>query len=75
MTSMQGKVCLVTGATSGIGLVTARELAWRGARVVLVGRNRTRTDAAMSWQPSLSGSARKVRFFEPRPNVAKFALI
>ena len=24
--SMEGKVCLVTGATAGIGLVTAREL-------------------------------------------------
>jgi retinol dehydrogenase-12 len=36
---MQGKVCLVTGATSGIGLVTACELARQGARVLLVGRN------------------------------------
>jgi NAD(P)-dependent dehydrogenase (short-subunit alcohol dehydrogenase family) len=26
-TKMTGRVCLVTGATSGIGLVTARELA------------------------------------------------
>jgi NAD(P)-dependent dehydrogenase (short-subunit alcohol dehydrogenase family) len=36
---MHGKVCLITGATSGIGLVAARELARRGAHVVLVGRN------------------------------------
>jgi len=35
---MEGKVCLVTGATSGIGLVTARELARAGARVFIVGR-------------------------------------
>ena len=28
---MQDKVCLVTGATAGIGLVTARELARKGA--------------------------------------------
>lgn len=39
---MKGKVCMVTGATSGIGLVTARELARRGATVVIVGRNRER---------------------------------
>ncbi len=38
-TSMQGKVCLVTGATSGIGQETARALADRGATVVIVGRN------------------------------------
>jgi NAD(P)-dependent dehydrogenase (short-subunit alcohol dehydrogenase family) len=36
-------VCLVTGATSGIGEVTARELARRGMHVVIVGRNRERT--------------------------------
>ncbi len=36
---MQGKVCFVTGATAGIGAVTARELARMGATVVGVGRN------------------------------------
>jgi retinol dehydrogenase 12 len=36
---MHGRVCLVTGATSGIGLVTARELARKGARVIIVGRS------------------------------------
>ncbi len=37
--TMAGKVCLITGATSGIGAVAAEALARRGARVVLVGRN------------------------------------
>ena len=37
--SMDGKVCVVTGATAGIGLVTARELARQGARVLGVGRS------------------------------------
>ena len=37
--SMTGKVCLITGATSGIGAITARELARRGATVVMIGRN------------------------------------
>lgn len=36
---MQSKVCLVTGATSGIGEEAALELARRGAMVVLVGRS------------------------------------
>ena len=36
---MQGRICLVTGATDGIGLVTARMLARDGARVIIVGRN------------------------------------
>lgn len=36
---LNGKVCLVTGATSGIGEVTARVLAQMGATVIAVGRD------------------------------------
>ncbi len=39
---MSGKVCMVTGATSGIGKVTARELLRMGATVVMVGRSQER---------------------------------
>lgn len=37
--NLQGKVAVVTGATSGIGVQTARVLAQRGAHVYLAGRN------------------------------------
>ena len=44
--AMQNKVCLITGATSGIGKAAALELAWRGAIVVGVGRNPAKCEAA-----------------------------
>jgi NAD(P)-dependent dehydrogenase (short-subunit alcohol dehydrogenase family) len=43
---MSGKTCLVTGATSGIGQETARQLAALGASVIIVARNAGRGDAA-----------------------------
>lgn len=45
---MNGKVCVVTGATSGIGKATAAALARQGAQVVLVGRDRGRGEAAVA---------------------------
>jgi retinol dehydrogenase 12 len=42
---MNGKVCVVTGATSGIGKAAATALARLGAQVVLVGRDRGRAEA------------------------------
>jgi 3-oxoacyl-[acyl-carrier protein] reductase len=36
---LEGKVCVVTGATSGIGLAAARRLCEEGARVLFVGRS------------------------------------
>jgi NAD(P)-dependent dehydrogenase (short-subunit alcohol dehydrogenase family) len=55
---MQGQVCLVTGATSGIGLVTVREFAQRGADVVLVGRNPAKTDAVVAQLLAETGNPR-----------------
>jgi retinol dehydrogenase-12 len=54
---MQGKVCLVTGATAGIGLVTARELARRGAHVIIVGRSPERCIMALGQIKAETGSA------------------
>ncbi len=44
---MQGKLCVITGATSGIGLVAAENLAAMGARLVLIGRDPERGEAAL----------------------------
>ncbi len=46
--SMQGKICMVTGANSGIGKATALELAQMGATVVMVCRDRARGEEARS---------------------------
>jgi NAD(P)-dependent dehydrogenase (short-subunit alcohol dehydrogenase family) len=45
---MRGKVCVITGGTSGIGLVAAATLAQQGARLVLVAREKARGEAAMA---------------------------
>ena len=47
MGQLSGKVALITGATNGIGAVTARELARQGARVFVHGRSQTRIDATL----------------------------
>ncbi len=41
---VEGRTAIITGASSGIGRETARELARRGASVVLAARNRERLD-------------------------------
>jgi len=43
---MKGKICLVTGATSGIGYEAALALARSGATVVLTARDKTRGETA-----------------------------
>lgn len=54
---MQGKICLVTGATSGIGKATALGLAQQGATVVIVGRSKEKGEAARREIQAASGNA------------------
>src|SRR5687768_18373766 len=54
--SMKGKICLVTGATNGIGKATAQALAQMGATVVIVGRNRAKSAAVESEIKHISGN-------------------
>ena len=44
---MDGRVAIVTGGTSGIGLAIAKALADAGAKVVVAGRSRERGDEAL----------------------------
>ncbi len=44
---LQGRVALVTGASSGLGVETARSLAQGGAKVILAARDENRTRLAM----------------------------
>jgi NAD(P)-dependent dehydrogenase (short-subunit alcohol dehydrogenase family) len=43
----QGKVAIVTGASTGIGLAAAQQLAKEGAKVVMVARTQSKLDAAV----------------------------
>lgn len=53
---IRGKTALLTGATSGIGLEVSVALARQGARVVMVGRDRAKTEAAAADVAARSGS-------------------
>jgi len=54
-TAMRGRVCLITGVTSGIGRATALALARMGAIVIAVCRDRGRGEAAVAELKARSG--------------------
>jgi NAD(P)-dependent dehydrogenase (short-subunit alcohol dehydrogenase family) len=62
---MNGKVCVVTGGTAGIGQATALGLARLGATVIIVGRNRERGEAALA----------QIKAASPTPSSAQAAFI
>jgi NAD(P)-dependent dehydrogenase (short-subunit alcohol dehydrogenase family) len=53
---MDGKICLVTGATSGIGFCTAQEIARMGGRVILHGRNQAKCEQAVGLIQQATGN-------------------
>src|SRR5262245_48623888 len=54
MKSFEGKTALITGASKGLGRALAEALVKRGARVVLVARNKSELDRTLA---SLGGEA------------------
>ena len=45
---LEGKIAVVTGGTSGIGLATAKRFSAEGARVFVTGRRQAELDAAVA---------------------------
>ena len=57
MTSLQGRIALVTGASQGIGRACALALAQAGAAVVLVARNEVKLAEAVAEIEAAGGQA------------------
>lgn len=55
MSKLQGKIAVVTGGTTGIGLATAKRFAAEGARVFITGRRQAELDAAVAAIPNATG--------------------
>lgn len=55
-TSLRDRVCLVTGASAGIGFIAARELAKRGATLIMVCRDGGRGERAANAIITTSGN-------------------
>jgi short-subunit dehydrogenase len=45
---MLGKVVVITGATSGIGRIAAKQLAAQGARIIIVARDQGRAERTLA---------------------------
>jgi NAD(P)-dependent dehydrogenase (short-subunit alcohol dehydrogenase family) len=56
-----GKQVLMTGATNGIGLAAAKELARRGAKLAIVARNEQRAQAAVAEISQAAGGSAEVQ--------------
>lgn len=53
---LEGKIAIVTGGSTGIGLATAKRFASEGAHVIVTGRRQAELDAAVSSSVTLPES-------------------
>jgi len=53
---LDGKVCIITGATSGVGYETAKRIAQAGAHLVLVNRNAEKAESLKAELTALSNA-------------------
>jgi NADP-dependent 3-hydroxy acid dehydrogenase YdfG len=83
MSKLQGKTALITGGNSGIGLATARLFVAEGARVAIIGRNRTTLEAAtkelgknlLTFEADvLDGKAREIIFTTIKEHASEIAV-
>ena len=53
---MAGKVCMITGATAGIGKITAISLAGLGAEAIVTGRNQKKLEDTVQYIKTETGN-------------------
>jgi short-subunit dehydrogenase len=74
LVDVKDKVCIVTGASSGIGLATARLLSSKGAYVVLVSRSKEKLEKLAAEMPnSMAVAADMAKAFEVKRMVKEVA--
>ena len=68
---MQGKTVVITGGTSGIGEVAAVRLAEQGARIVLIARDKARTDTTLLKLQSANAAVRHAAHYADLSSIAE----
>jgi NAD(P)-dependent dehydrogenase (short-subunit alcohol dehydrogenase family) len=68
---MEGKTVVITGGTSGIGQVAAETLAKMGARIILIARDKSRTDATLARLSSVGPGIAHCAFFADLTRLAE----
>jgi NAD(P)-dependent dehydrogenase (short-subunit alcohol dehydrogenase family) len=68
---LEGRACVVTGASRGIGLAAAERLCGEGARVVLVGRSAERLEEALARCLAAGGPAEVLELDVTEPDAGE----